>query len=183
MSVRPAKTQIRLGIRPVWSESSLSAWRNLGPLATHWAYSEDSDQTRRMPRLIWVFAGRTLILLVLSCRGSINSFWGSSTFNDKKKHFLPFWYVKLKPRALLCMSVCRCTCRLGPLLIMTSYILSPVYLPMSGASLELPSLISIHWPGLDRLKSSNWKNMSPVKRICVFQHSVMTNFNCACPAI
>ena len=25
--------------------------------------------------------------------------------------------------------------------------------------------------------------MSPVKRICVFEHSVMTNFNCACPAI
>ena len=28
------------------------------------------DNMRRMPRLIWVFAGRTLILLVLSCRGS-----------------------------------------------------------------------------------------------------------------
>ena len=68
--VRPAKTQISLGIRPVWSESSLSAWRNLGPLATHWAHSEDSDPTGRIPRLIWVFAGRTLILLVLSCRGS-----------------------------------------------------------------------------------------------------------------
>ena len=25
--------------------------------------------------------------------------------------------------------------------------------------------------------------MSPVKRICVFKHSVMTKFNCACPAI
>ena len=24
---------------------------------------------------------------------------------------------------------------------------------------------------------------SPVKRICVFEHSVMTNFNCACPVI
>ena len=39
--VRPAKTQISLGICPVWSESSLSAWRNLGSLATHWAHSED----------------------------------------------------------------------------------------------------------------------------------------------
>ena len=58
MVVRPAKTQISLGIRPVWSESSLSAWRKLWSLATH---KEDSDQTRRMPRLIWVFAGRTLI--------------------------------------------------------------------------------------------------------------------------
>ena len=47
------------GIRPVWSESSLSAWRKLGSLATQWAQSEDSDQTGRMPRLIWVFAGRT----------------------------------------------------------------------------------------------------------------------------
>ena len=35
VSVSPAKTQISLGIRPVWSESSLSAWRNLGSLATH----------------------------------------------------------------------------------------------------------------------------------------------------
>ena len=41
VSVRPAKTQISLGIRPVWSESSLSAWRKLGLLATHWAHSED----------------------------------------------------------------------------------------------------------------------------------------------
>ena len=70
VSVRPANTQISLGIRPVWSESSLSAWRNLGPLATHWAHSEDSDQTWRMPRLIWVFAGRTANLLVLSRGGS-----------------------------------------------------------------------------------------------------------------
>ena len=28
-----------------------------------------------------------------------------------------------------------------------------------------------------------WVYMSPIKRICVFEHSVMTNFNCACPAI
>ena len=67
MSVRPAKTQISLGICPVWSESSLSAWRNCGSLATHWAHSKDSDQTGQMPRLIAVFAGRTATLLVLSC--------------------------------------------------------------------------------------------------------------------
>ena len=34
------------------------------------ADSEDTDQTGRIPRLILVFAGRTVILLVLSCRGS-----------------------------------------------------------------------------------------------------------------
>ena len=37
----PAKTKISLGFRPVWSESSLSAWRKLVSLATHWAHSED----------------------------------------------------------------------------------------------------------------------------------------------
>ena len=72
MSVRPAKTQIR----PVWSESSLAAWRKLGSLATHGAYSEDTDQTGRMPRLIWVFAWRIATLLVLSCRGSVVGFDG-----------------------------------------------------------------------------------------------------------
>ena len=51
------KTQISLGTCPIWSESSLTAWRKLGSLATHWAHTEDSDQTWRMSRLIWVFAG------------------------------------------------------------------------------------------------------------------------------
>ena len=54
VAVRPPKTHISLGIHPVWSASSLPAWRKLGSLATHWAHSEDSDQT----------------LLVLSCCGS-----------------------------------------------------------------------------------------------------------------
>ena len=31
--------------QPGWSDSLLSAWRKLGFLATHWAHSEDSDQT------------------------------------------------------------------------------------------------------------------------------------------
>ena len=68
--VRPGKIQISLGILSFWSESSLSAWRKLRSLATHWAHSEDSDRTGHIPRLIWVFAGRTVILLVLS--------WGRS---------------------------------------------------------------------------------------------------------
>ena len=37
---------------PTWSASSLSTWRNLGSLATHWAHWEDSDQTGQMPWLI-----------------------------------------------------------------------------------------------------------------------------------
>ena len=38
------------------------------------ADSEDSDQTGRMSKMIWVFAGRTGHLLVLSCCGSFVSF-------------------------------------------------------------------------------------------------------------
>ena len=77
--VRPAKTQISMGICPVWSESSLCAqWVAKDTSFLH-ADSEDSDQTGRMPRLIWVFAVAhhfvgfvmmRLILLVLP--------WGSS---------------------------------------------------------------------------------------------------------
>ena len=46
-------------IRPVWSDSLLCAqWVAKDPNFLH-ADSEDSDQTGRKPRLIWVFAGRT----------------------------------------------------------------------------------------------------------------------------
>ena len=70
MSVHPAKTQISLGISPVWSESLLCAsWVAEDPSFFR-ADSEDSDQTGRMPRLIWVFTGCTVILLVLSWGGS-----------------------------------------------------------------------------------------------------------------
>ena len=50
--VRPAKTQISLGIRPVRSESLLCAqWVAKDRRFLH-TDSEDSDQTGRMPRLI-----------------------------------------------------------------------------------------------------------------------------------
>ena len=75
--VRPAKTQISLGIRPVWSESSLSAWSKLGFLAIHWAHSEDSDQAGWMPRLIWVYAGRTC-----RCVGFVMRRLNTSVFVD-----------------------------------------------------------------------------------------------------
>ena len=76
MAVRPVKTQISLGISPVWSESSLCAqWVAKDPSFLH-VDSEDSDETGRMPRLIWVIAGHTSILLGLSCRGSYRCFTG-----------------------------------------------------------------------------------------------------------
>ena len=49
VTVRPAKTQTSLGTHPVWSETSLSAWRNIGPLTTYWAHSEYSDLGLRCP--------------------------------------------------------------------------------------------------------------------------------------
>ena len=70
--VHPAKTQISLGICPVWSEALPSTWRNLGSLATHWAHSKESDQNGWMPRLIWIFAWRTchfvdFVMRLLTC--------------------------------------------------------------------------------------------------------------------
>ena len=52
-------------------QGSKQDWVAKDPRFLH-ADSEDSDQTGRMPRLIWVFARRTATLLVLSCRGSYN---------------------------------------------------------------------------------------------------------------
>ena len=56
-----AKWRLRsaMGIRRVWSESSLCAqWVAKDQNFLH-VDSEDSDQTGRMPGLIWVFAWRT----------------------------------------------------------------------------------------------------------------------------
>ena len=71
-SVHPAKTQISPGIRPVWSESSLSALRNSGSSATHWAHNEDwSDWADAQADLsiCWVhshFVGNVMSRLMLS---------------------------------------------------------------------------------------------------------------------
>ena len=57
--VRPAKTQISLGIHPVWSVSSLcTQWIAKHPSFLH-VDSEDSDQTGHL--LIWVFTRRTSV--------------------------------------------------------------------------------------------------------------------------
>ena len=64
------RLKISLGIHPVWSESlPFAQWVAKDPSFLH-VDSEDSGQTVWMARLIWVFAGCTATLLVLSCRGS-----------------------------------------------------------------------------------------------------------------
>ena len=73
MVVRPAKTKISLDIRPVWSVWSVFAVRFMGSLGPKLS----SSGQRRLwsdwadARLIWVFAGHTATLLVLSWGGSI----------------------------------------------------------------------------------------------------------------
>ena len=64
-----ARTQISLGIYPIWSESSLCAFRIAkDPWFLH-ADSKDSYQTGWIPMLIWDFAGHTGHFVVLSCSG------------------------------------------------------------------------------------------------------------------
>ena len=53
--VRAGKIQISLRKSTNRSEAEFSTWRNIEPLATHRALIEDSDQTARTRRLIWVF--------------------------------------------------------------------------------------------------------------------------------
>ena len=75
MTARPAKTQISLGIHTVWSEPSLCAqWVAKDKRFLH-ADSEDSDQTGWMPRLIWVFLGRTDHFLCFVMRRLIFCFY------------------------------------------------------------------------------------------------------------
>ena len=57
--MRPAKTQNCLRTHVGGSQSLLSTWRCFGSLGTNRMPCEDSDQTARMRRLIWVFTGRT----------------------------------------------------------------------------------------------------------------------------
>ena len=52
--------------------------------------SEDSDQTGRMARLIWAFAGRTVILLVLSWGGSYYRIFFSKWLIHINKPFLAY---------------------------------------------------------------------------------------------
>ena len=87
----PVKTQISLGIHPVWSESSLCAqWVAKDPRFLH-ADSNNSDQIGQMPRLIWVYAG---------CTGHFVGFvmlW---------LHFFPVSKEELETLAITCHRIC-----------------------------------------------------------------------------
>ena len=81
MTVRPAKTD-QPGHPPSLIRVFVCAqWVSKDPSFLH-TDSEDSDQTGRIPRLVWVFAGRTVILFVLSWGGS-NLVLQTQTFGEK----------------------------------------------------------------------------------------------------
>ena len=89
MSVRPAKT--------AWVFSyPLSERRRLW---SDWADAQadlkTSDETGLMTRLIWVFAGRAVTLLVLSCRSSITDRRQERTTCTKDQKWTPLELVYL----------------------------------------------------------------------------------------
>ena len=83
-------------IRPVWSESLLWAlWVAKDP---NLLQVDSKDQTGPMPRPIWVFnGGAQVILLVLSCSGSI-----FSTLPDKVSVLFYLRQVMRKPVYTIC---------------------------------------------------------------------------------
>ena len=68
--VRLVKTQISLGVRPVY-QSLLSAWRKLGSFTTHWTHSETPIRLGRCQGWSESWLG-AVILLLLSCGSSNN---------------------------------------------------------------------------------------------------------------
>ena len=86
-------------------DSDQPQWIAKDPRFLH-AASEDSDQTGRMPRLIWVFAGRTATLLVLSCCGSCAKHHESNSrvlpdLDSKIKHFVSGAVLLYKPYSVI----------------------------------------------------------------------------------
>ena len=75
--VRPAKPQISLRTRSVWSEPWLVAWIFYDCQATDWTPFGISKPKRRLYRLIWVYTCQNATLLEIMCRGSdmVTCFW------------------------------------------------------------------------------------------------------------
>ena len=93
------KTKINLGIRPVWSESSLSAWRKLGSLAAHWAHSQDSDQTGR-----WFPSCYYCVWLCGLYYGALHVLKSFRAICPRVSSFLlAFWSPRLAKRELVCV--------------------------------------------------------------------------------
>ena len=82
-------------IHPVWSESSLCTQLVAEDPSFLHADSEDSDQTGRMPRMIWVFAGRTDHFLIFKVTLAL---WMSNLTKNVCLHPFPWteWWILAK---------------------------------------------------------------------------------------
>ena len=86
-------------------QSSLSACKTTGPLATYWAHSEISDQTGRVPRLIWVFAGRTCSFVGFVVRWLIYRFI-VFFFGALKKNQRTYQIMFMRFIFIFCVCIC-----------------------------------------------------------------------------
>ena len=94
-SVRPAKTQISLGIRPVWSKSALSAWSKIGSLVPVERTAKILIRLGGYPGWSESSLGTKVILLVLSW-GSSKCFFLESTY-AAHIHFITFFRFRIEP--------------------------------------------------------------------------------------
>ena len=68
----------------------MSAWRKFTFLAIHNAPSEESDQTARMHRLLWIFAGST-------CEKVLFPTWWLQSFHSNKVFMLQKLVSRIRP--------------------------------------------------------------------------------------
>ena len=102
---------------------------------------------------------------------------GSS--NSRKRHFHGFSIFLCPPfRLLLCLKMTF----FFHILILSDF--CGFYRHNALPGIKSPEIRNFkHLCENGKLNTILVEYMSPVKRICAFEHSVMTNFNCACPAI
>ena len=83
--VRPAKTKISLGIRPVWTVFAVCMKKHW-PLTTYWA---------QMPTLIWVFTGRICHFVGFVVWRLICEISSQKLFNTKNRDELMGSFLKI----------------------------------------------------------------------------------------
>ena len=79
----PAKTQISLGIHPVWSKSSLSAWRKLGSLATLLNAHAQADLSLRYAHSSFCWFCHTAAHIWATSEGNLSSAYETVNFSEK----------------------------------------------------------------------------------------------------
>ena len=96
MTHAPSEDSDQLEHRSAQSDqSSLSAWRNHGSLASHWAHNEDSDQTGQMQ----------VSLLVLSCCSSYFIVVSVTIWHHYHNYSLTAWGWLLSWTVKFCVNI------------------------------------------------------------------------------